>query len=105
MILSPVSFFCPGSTLGRHLMGSDEEQVDQSNCAQWQHLQVPRFHTPGSNVGKGSTAAVGDKPRECRLWREAAIRYDSGLAVTERSSARTDETLWRRHGADPTRGC
>jgi len=36
MILSPVSFFCSGSTLGRHLMGSDEEQVDQSNYAQWQ---------------------------------------------------------------------
>jgi hypothetical protein len=35
MILSPVSFFCPGSALGRHLMGSDKEQVGQSNNAQW----------------------------------------------------------------------
>jgi hypothetical protein len=34
MILPPVSFFCPGSALGRHLMGSDEEQVGQSNDAQ-----------------------------------------------------------------------
>jgi len=34
MILSPVSCFCPGSALGRHLMGSDEEQVGQSNNAQ-----------------------------------------------------------------------
>src|SRR5271169_5287574 len=33
MILSPGSFFCPGSALGRHLMGSDEEQVGQSNSA------------------------------------------------------------------------
>jgi hypothetical protein len=29
-----VSFFCPGSALGRHLMGSDKEQVGQSNNAQ-----------------------------------------------------------------------
>jgi hypothetical protein len=36
MILSPASFFCPGSALGRHLMESDEEQIDQSNYAQWQ---------------------------------------------------------------------
>src|SRR5208283_5993395 len=33
MILSPASCFCPGSALGRHLMGSDEEQVGQSNSA------------------------------------------------------------------------
>ena len=33
-ILSPVSRFCPGSALGRHLMGSDEEQVGQPNSAQ-----------------------------------------------------------------------
>src|SRR6266478_5421954 len=33
MILSPVSCFCPGSALGRHLIGSDEEQVGQSNNA------------------------------------------------------------------------
>jgi hypothetical protein len=33
LILSPGSFFCPGSALGRHLMGSDEEQVGQSNSA------------------------------------------------------------------------
>jgi hypothetical protein len=33
--LSLVSFFCLGSAPGRHLMGSDEEQVGQSNNAQW----------------------------------------------------------------------
>jgi transposase len=33
-ILSSVSRFCPGSALGRHLMGSDEEQVGQPNSAQ-----------------------------------------------------------------------
>ena len=36
LILSPGSFFCPGSALGRHLMGLDKEQVGQSNNAQWQ---------------------------------------------------------------------
>ena len=36
LILSPGSFFCPGSALGRHLMGLDEEQVGQSKNAQWQ---------------------------------------------------------------------
>jgi hypothetical protein len=30
----PRRSFCPGSALGRHLMGSDEEQVGQSNNAQ-----------------------------------------------------------------------
>jgi hypothetical protein len=28
--------YSPGSALGRHLMGSDEEQVGQSKNAQWQ---------------------------------------------------------------------
>jgi transposase len=36
LILSPGSFFCPGSALGRHLMGLDKEQVGQSKNAQWQ---------------------------------------------------------------------
>jgi hypothetical protein len=36
LILSPGSLFCPGSALGRHLMGLDKEQVGQSNNAQWQ---------------------------------------------------------------------
>jgi hypothetical protein len=30
VILLPVSCFCPGSARGRHLMGSDEEQVGRS---------------------------------------------------------------------------
>src|SRR5690349_16582490 len=30
LILPPVSCFCPGSAHGRHLMGSDEEEVGQS---------------------------------------------------------------------------
>jgi hypothetical protein len=34
MILSPASRFCTGSTLSRHLMGADEEQVGQPNSAQ-----------------------------------------------------------------------
>jgi hypothetical protein len=35
LILSPGSFFCPGSAPGHHLMGSDQEQVGQSKNAQW----------------------------------------------------------------------
>jgi hypothetical protein len=27
------SLFCPWSTHGRHLMGLDEEEADQSSCA------------------------------------------------------------------------
>ena len=56
MILLPVSCFCPGSALGRHLMRSDEERVGQSNYARSSkvaplcNMQPDLIHRPGNGT-------------------------------------------------------
>jgi len=67
MILSPVSFFCPGSALGRHLMGSDEEQVDQSNYAQWQRPAEMSSVWPDHRPGDGTLLRAAGIPNRPNL--------------------------------------
>jgi hypothetical protein len=75
IILSPVSFFCPGSALGRHLMGSDEERVGQSNnCSGEALLQC---HRPGLIDRPGNAPITGYR-RQQRLRVHSAHRFAAG---------------------------
>src|SRR3984893_11824652 len=80
MILSPVSCFCPGSALGRHLMGSDEEQVGQSNNAQWRSPAEMSSAWPDPSSRRRDLAPGGRyfrTARTCNLLTLAGYGYRS----------------------------
>ena len=86
MILSPVSCFCPGSAPGRHLMGSDEEQVGQSKKRAVVRTAPPRIMRPDliHRPGDGTLLrGLVSRPRTCDLL--SLTGYGCGRFVGEKA--------------------
>ena len=78
-----------------YMVNEPAPYAKQQQCSPKLRPFPPPVDQHPANGSFGSTAAVGHRPRECRLWHEAAICQQPDQLLLSDQAPRTDEALWR----------